>query len=211
MLQEHDGLTQSLQYLSVLDAQGQHSQKTSHTNYAVPQLQRLSSVQFFCYDKQMLSCEAIHSFCYLAKHIVGEHWFQHCIHVDDVIHRNQGHAFFIVRTIVACDYGLGSSSEAAAVLSRSIYHDQPFLLDPSGSTKPHFGDRGLIRVVLALLHQSPSPSDASIMSPWKSDQELILATASSATLVCCLVKWFFVKAECALDSCWAVGMVYRAS
>ena len=97
------------------------------------------------------------------------------------------------------------------MLSRSIYHDQPFLLNPSGSAKPRFGDKGLIRVVLALLHRSPSSSEVSLMSPWKSVQELILTTASSATLVCCLVKWFFVKAECALDSCWAVGMVYGAS
>ncbi len=196
MLHEHDGLTQSLQYPSVLDAQGQHTQRTSHTNYAVPQLQRFSGVQFSCYDKQMLSCEAIHSFCYLAKPIAGEHWSQRYIRLDDVIHRNQGHALLIARTVVACDYGLGSSSEAAAVLSRSIYNDQPFLLDPSAGTMLHFGDKGLIRVVLALLHR-PSlllNDEDGLMSPWTS-HELILATASSATLVCFLMKWVFFAAE----------------
>ena len=185
MLHEHHDLTQSLQHPSVLDAQGQHTQKTSNTNYAVPQLQRFSGIQFSCYDKQMRSCEAIHSFCYLSKPIAGEDWSQR---IDDIIYRNQGHAFFVARTVIACEYGLGSSPEAAAVLSRSIYHDQPFLLDPSGSAKPRFGDKGLIRIVLALLHRSPSSSDDSLMSPWKSDQELILATASSATLVCCLME-----------------------
>lgn len=45
MLREHDGLTRSLQYPSVLDAQGQHTRITSHKNYAVPQLQRFSGVK----------------------------------------------------------------------------------------------------------------------------------------------------------------------
>jgi hypothetical protein len=125
---KHAELLRTLQQPSVVDAQGQHTPKTSQMHYAVLQLQHTTGFHISGYMKQLLACQALHTFCFLGKPVAGLVDATECMALDTVIHRNQVFAFNVARDMVATRYKFAMSSrERAAVLSRTAYVNAPFL------------------------------------------------------------------------------------
>lgn len=153
---KHAELLQTIQQPSVVDAQGQHTSKTSQMNYAVLQLQHTTGFYISGYMKQLLACQALHIFCLLGKLVANLVNTTECTNLDTVIHKNQVFSFNVARDMVATGYKFAESScERAAVLSRTAYVNAPFL---SQNSLPGCDERGdeLSHIMVTLVSATAS-------------------------------------------------------
>ncbi len=172
-------LLSTLQQPSVLDRQGQHTATTSSKNYAVLQLQHSTGFHFSAHFKQILSCQEMHSFCFLSVPLVRIKPTNAMADdsMDNTIHTNQFYALNIAREAVSTTNNLASSSpERAAVMSRMSYLRIKF---PS-----YIDSNDLLRVASSLLYCCPSKHGTKGNTMQNKDlNDFTRLTASAATLV----------------------------
>ncbi len=160
---KHAELLQTIQQPSVVDAQGQHTLNTSQMHYAVLQLQHTTGFYISGYMKQLLACQALHTFCFLGKPVAGLVDTTECtFDIVRQIHQHQGFAFNVARDMVATKYKLAMSSpERAAVLSRTAYLNAPFLSRNSLPGCEQDGDE-LAHVMVSLISATAIQADLSL-------------------------------------------------
>jgi hypothetical protein len=99
---KHAELLRMIQQPSVVDTQGQHTANTSQMHYAVLHLQHTTGFYISGYMKQLLACQALHTFCFLEKPVAGLVDTAECtFDIMQQIHQHQGFAFNVARDMVA--------------------------------------------------------------------------------------------------------------
>ncbi|KAJ3547337.1 hypothetical protein NMY22_g1687 [Coprinellus aureogranulatus] len=109
---------------TVLDDQGQHTQRTSATHYAVLPLQRSNGFHYPTLLKQILVCQELHASSGLAKPVnsIISSASQGLVNPMVIMRHNIPHAFNIARNAVISAYRLGFIAPGKVeVVARAVY------------------------------------------------------------------------------------------